>query len=311
MASVKVESLTPPMILGEGPHWDQEAAVLYFVDLHGSTLNKYDPATGKHTSTKKFDERCVGFSIPIQGQENKFAVGVGRDLAIITWNGENGGPQNIETILTIETDPDQSGNRFNDAKADPNGRLWAGSMGAMIKPGEFERECGSLYSISKERNVVTHVTKVGISNGLAWSKDLKHFFYIDSHITKVFKFDYDAATGSISNRRSLFDFETHGISGFPDGMTIDSADNLWVACFSGGQVICINSKSGHLIRRVNIPAPNVTSLAFGGPELDELYVTTASKNMTQEQLKKYPSAGALFKVTGLGVKGMPGTAVQL
>ncbi|KAJ4445742.1 hypothetical protein ANN_12427 [Periplaneta americana] len=283
MASVKVESLTPPMILGEGPHWDQEAAVLYFVDLHGSTLNKYDPATGKHTSTKKFDERCVGFSIPIQGQENKFAVGVGRDLAIITWNGENGGPQNIETILTIETDPDQSGNRFNDAKADPNGRLWAGSMGAMIKPGEFERECGSLYSISKERNVVTHVTKISLTVCIIIA----------------------------ANRRSLFDFETHGISGFPDGMTIDSADNLWVACFSGGQVICINSKSGHLIRRVNIPAPNVTSLAFGGPELDELYVTTASKNMTQEQLKKYPSAGALFKVTGLGVKGMPGTAVQL
>ncbi|PSN53201.1 Regucalcin [Blattella germanica] len=269
MAAPKVEAVTKPLILGEGPHWDQDEKVLYFVDLPGSTVNKYDPVTKKHTSTSKIDGGNVTFVLPIKGKKDKFAIAIERDLAIMTWNGEDGPPQNIERLLTIENEPGKSGNRFNDAKCDPNGRLWAGTMGPELGPGEIPPHAGAFYSISKNLEVKTHITEVGISNGLAWSKDLEYFYYVDSHITKVFRYKFNSTTGEI----------------YPE--------------------------TGNLLQSVCIPAPNVTSVAFGGSNLDELYVTTASIRMTPEQEKKYPTAGAVFKVTGLGVKGYPGVSVDL
>ncbi|XP_021939309.1 regucalcin-like [Zootermopsis nevadensis] len=113
-----------------------------------------------------------------------------------------------------------------------------------------------------------------------------------------------------ANRRTAFDFEVNDVDGIPVGMAIDIEGKLWVACFDGSQVIRVDPASGKLLSRIPIPTPQVTSVAFGGPQLDELYVTSADI-LTEEQKKMYPESGAIFRVTGLRVKGLPGQPIKL
>ncbi|CAG2059153.1 unnamed protein product [Timema podura] len=171
---------------------------------------------------------------------------------------------------------------------------------ARHKPG-----VGSLYSFTKGQQPIKHLTGLKISNGLAWSKDLKTMYHIDTDDNKVHAFDFDPVKGQIANQRTAFDFTENNIKGFPDGMTIDTEDKLWVACFGGGQVIRIDPTSGKLLSSLAIPANNVTSATFGGPQLDELYVTTATAfiKASEEDLKNKPDLGKTFRVTGVGAKG--------
>lgn len=150
---------------------------------------------------------------------------------------------------------------------------------------------------------------ISISNGLAWSLDLKKFYYIDSCTYCVDEFDYDAKTGDIRNRSQMFNLREEGIKGYPDGMCIDSEGMLWVAVFEGdAAVIRINPKSRKLLKSIKLPqAEQITSVAFGGPNLDVLYVTSASSRGEAKNI----NAGKLYQITGLGVKGLPGVPVKL
>jgi len=195
------------------------------------------------------------------------------------------------------SNPETSPNiRFNDGKCDPQGRFWAGTMDI----SESGVPLGSLYYLDHEFKVHKKLSDVGISNGICWSHDHKTMYYIDSPLKRVDSFDFDPATGHISNRKTVVSFVHE--NGFPDGMTIDSDGNIWVAHWDGGKVTQWNPHTGKLLRTIQIPgAPKVTSVAFGGENLTDLYVTTASKGDPAP-------AGALFRVTGLGnggVKGVP------
>nr|CAD7455141.1 unnamed protein product [Timema tahoe] len=235
---INIEPVGATTTLGEGPHWDNQAKVLYYVDITNSTVNKYDPAT-KKLNTVKIEGGPVSLVVPIKGKKEQFVISVGRNIAILTWDGKSTAPTKVETLCSVDSDEDKIRNRFNDGKVDPTGRLWAGTMGPESKPAEVELGKGSLFSFSKDlKTPTTHLTNISIANGLAWPHDRKTMYYIDSLDLSVDALDYDKTTGKISNRRKAFDFKTNGIDAFPDGMTIDTDGNLWVACFKAGQLDC-------------------------------------------------------------------------
>ncbi|XP_049805554.1 regucalcin-like [Schistocerca nitens] len=308
MASYKIEKVTDPVRLGEGPHWDHDKKVLYFTDIEGCGVHKFDPAT-KSLASLTFQEP-VSIIIPIEGQKDRFIITLGRNVAILTWDGVSKSPQNVEVLVSVDQEKGKETNRINDGKADPSGRLWAGTMGP-YKNNKVTPERGMLFSLDKDRKAVTHVTKIGIANGLAWSLDNKTMYYIDSATRRVDAFDFDIKAGKITNRRTIFDYPTNGVAGFPDGQAIDADGNLWIASYDANLVIQVNPSTGKLLKRVEMPALKITSVAFGGEKLDELYVTSARDELTDEQLRRWPLSGCTFRVTGLGVTGLPGQPVSL
>ena len=183
--------------------------------------------------------------------------------------------------------------RMNDGKIDPAGRFWGGSMAYDERAG-----AGSLYVL--EGTTVTQVLSgVGISNGLDWSPDGRSFYFIDSLTRRLSVFDFEAASGLISNPRSLVEFDES--FGLPDGLTVDSEGCIWVAGW-GAWKVQRYSPVGEFLGSVDVPAANVTSCTFGGEDLMDLYITTATEGQTERDLARQPEAGAVF-VKRMQVKG--------
>ncbi|CAH2046718.1 unnamed protein product, partial [Iphiclides podalirius] len=297
--SVIVQKITEPVLLGESPHWDDRHQALFFICVQGKTINKYVPSTGEHTKTQ-IDGR-IGFILPVEGATDQYVVGVEHKFLLIQWDGEEGSKAPVLRELG-EVDQEISSTRLNDGKADPKGRLFAGTMGYVQgSAGQFQENKGSLFRLDR-RGIVKMSDGVAISNGLTWDLKEKAFYFIDSLEFKIRRYDYDVDTGEISNRSYIFDLKEKNIAGMPDGMTIDTDGNLWVAVFDGSRVLKIDPRLGHLLQEVPIPAKQVTSVAFGGRNLDILFVTTARLKINEEQ---EPPCGATFMVTGLGAKGHP------
>ena len=302
MSGVTVEPLVGPYDLSEGPHWDPVSKKLYFVDIFAQKIYRYDPATKSLTSTY-VEEGPIGFTIPVDGASGKLVAGVSTDLVLLTWDGKKDLAKcATQKLVTLESDPLET--RWNDAKADKSGRLWGGTIG-LEKNGVFPPNIGSFYSVGNDLRLKKHISSVTISNGVAWSLNEDKLYYIDSTTYHVTEYDYNPKTGDISNKRTVFDLQKQNTPGMPDGMTVDADGNLWVAVFGGGGVYQVQPKTGEVLRFVKIPnVDNVTSVAFGGDELDILYVTTATTGLTESQLKEQPYAGYVFAIKGLGVRGL-------
>lgn len=306
--SPDVEQITEPVGLGEGPFWNAQQQALYYVDIVNASLHSYNNVTKEQHSVKLGNGNTVSLVVQVEGQNDIFVVSINNDIAVVTWDGVSSKPSSVEIIASFEGNEDNT--RINDGKVDPAGRLWAGTMGKQTETGDFVMEKGSLYRLNKDKTVSKILGKLGIANGLAWSADNKKFYYIDSLKLTVDSYDYDISTGNIANEKTLFCFKKNNVNGFPDGMTIDEEGKLWVACYEGGQVLRIDPDSGKLLYTLKLPAPQVTSVVFGGPNFDELFVTTACQDFKKE-LDKYPLSGCTFKVTNLGVKGTPSVPVKL
>ncbi|XP_066157867.1 regucalcin-like [Euwallacea fornicatus] len=303
----KVERINeiPTTELGEGPHWDIFSQSLYFVDIFGKSVHKYIPSSGQHY--KASVGKHVSVIVPVKNNPKQFVIGLERDISCITWDGVSQKPEKIEKIAEVDKGTE---NRMNDGKCDSRGRLFIGTMGPEPVNGQVIPDMGVLYSLDKSK-LTEHLTKLGISNGLAWSADSKKFYYTDTFTYRVDQFDYDIQTGSISNRTTIFTPKKHGIEGFPDGMTIDVDGNLWLAIFNGYKVVKFDPRNPEtLLEIVEIPAKQVTSVAWGGPELDILYVTTAKFTINGVELLP-PLHGATYKVTGLGTRGLPMNSLVL
>ncbi|XP_026488698.1 regucalcin-like [Vanessa tameamea] len=299
----EVTAVTEPVWLGEGPHWSHDHQALFFVSIFDKTIHKYDPATGEHTRAKL--DAMPGFIIPVEGTLDQFVVGLKRRVVVVRWDGR-GEAQELRQIAEIDQhNPD---NRINDAKADPRGRLFVGTMGHEYEPGKFHLKKGALYRVDPDGSVHQLEKNLDISNGLCWDVKEKAFYYADSFEFAIRRYDYDIETGNISNPKLIFKYKDHGLEGIVDGMTIDSDGNLWVANFDGSQVIKIDPHKGALLQKVRTPALQTTSVAWGGPSLDQLYVTSACMNRGQEQL---PPCGALFRVSGLRARGLPASGVRV
>ncbi|PZC86898.1 regucalcin [Helicoverpa armigera] len=302
--SVKVQKITEPVLLGEGPHWDEKQQALFFVSILEHTIHKYVPATGVHTRTKVGGR--VGFIVPVEGTTDQFLVGVDLKFVIVRWDGADGSPATVVKEIG-DVDRDVNTNRINDGKADPKGRVFAGTMGKEEPLGSVDLQKGSLFRLDGSK-VTKVVDGISISNGLAWDLRQKAMYYTDSLEKNIRRYDYDVETGEISNLKYIFDFEKNKIAGVPDGTTIDTDGNLWVAVFEGSCILKIDPRTGDLLQKVPIPALQVTSATFGGPNYDILFVTSASLNITGAQ---DPPCGATFMVTGLGVKGFPNVNFKL
>ena len=265
--------------LGEGPIWDETANVLWWIDIKKKQLHRYDPGNDKNTT---YDVgQCIGTVV-------RRASG---GLMVAVEDGFATFDPTTET-LEVLTDPeaDQPGNRFNDGKCDPEGRFWAGTM----EDAETGLRTGALYSLDTDGSVCKHFDGIGVSNGLVWTADAKTFYYIDSPTRSVDAFDYDRASGSITNRHSVF--RVPDGQGYPDGMTIDSEDKLWVCLWEGWGVLRIDPTDGSVLARIEVPVERVTACAFGGADLNTLYMTTASIGVDDAAREKQPHAGGLFRL---------------
>ncbi|XP_035250114.1 regucalcin isoform X1 [Anguilla anguilla] len=296
MSSIKVECVIDERSsIGEGPVWEEKDGTLLFVDITGQRISRWNPETKQTESMTT--ERCVGAVVP--RRSGGYVMAEGTRFAAVDWEKK--------TSTTIaHVDGDKPNNRFNDGKVDPAGRFFAGTMALEVRPAVLERKQGSLYTLHSDHTVVKHFDQVDISNGLDWSTDHKIFYYIDSLSFMVEAFDYDIQTGSICNRRRVYALEED--EGIPDGMCIDSEGKLWVACYNGGRVVRIDPQTGTRMQTVKLPVDKTTSCCFGGRDYSDLYVTSAYKGMDQDYLAKQPQTGCVFRITGLGVKGIPSNA---
>jgi sugar lactone lactonase YvrE len=263
---------------GEGPLWHRDR--LFYVDIEGRKILSYDPATQQEK---------------ILDAGERVGTVVVRESGGLVFAGDNGFSFLDEATgkVTPITDPEAHipDNRFNDGKCDPAGRFWAGTM-----PLGPRNPVGSLYCLGSGLRVSKMFSNVTVSNGLVWTSDARTMFYIDSPRRNVLAFDFDNASGDISNERIAFDVSNH--EGVPDGMAIDAQDRLWIAFCHGSAVRCFDSKKNFRCEaELRFPCTEVTACAFGGPDMSDLYVTTGISSKHRE-----PLAGRLF-VAHIGVKG--------
>jgi sugar lactone lactonase YvrE len=271
--------------LGEGSIWDAARQLLYWVDIYGFLIHTYDPASGINTTIDvgTFVSTIVRRSDAAGGG---FIVGLPERIAHVSDEGV------ITTICELEHGLN---NRMNDGKCDPAGRFWCGSVNF-----EFKTGAANLWMLDKERKLHHKLGNVSISNGIVWSADCKTMYYSDTQSRRIDAFDFDLESGAISNQRVAIE---NTFEGFWDGMTIDSDDNLYAAGWDSSSVYVLDPIKGRLIDRIFLPGVrNVSSCAFGGKNLNELYITTSADktNIIDE-----PNAGALFRIELSGIKGVP------
>lgn len=292
MSSIKVECvLRENYRCGESPVWEEASQSLLFVDIPSKIICRWDTVSNQ--------VQRVAVDAPVSSvalrQLGGYVATIGTKFCALNW-------ENQSVFVLAMVDEDKKNNRFNDGKVDPAGRYFAGTMAEETAPAVLERHQGSLYSLFPDHSVKKYFDQVDISNGLDWSLDHKIFYYIDSLSYTVDAFDYDLQTGQISNRRIVYKMEKD--EQIPDGMCIDAEGKLWVACYNGGRVIRLDPETGKRLQTVKLPVDKTTSCCFGGKDYSEMYVTCARDGLNAEGLLRQPDAGNIFKITGLGVKGI-------
>jgi D-xylonolactonase len=274
--------------LGEGPLWQQSEQALYFVDIRGQRI--YRCAADGSLRRWWPAPQPIGFLQPLA--DGTFVAGL-RD-GLYRFNPHDGSFE-----LFGKVTPDLPGNRLNDAFTDPFGRLWFGSM-----DNQEELPTGNLYQVCGDAEPIVRDAGYVISNGPAMSPDGGVFYHTDTLACVIYAFDV-AADGSLSNKRPLLRIA----DGFPDGTTVDAAGHLWIAIFGGGRIERY-SPQGQRVDVIHFPCANVTKLAFGGPDLQTAFVTTAWKGLSAQQRRDQPLAGNLFAFRS-ATPGLPQQTISI
>ncbi len=271
---------------GEGPvYWEDH---LLYVDIEDHKLVRLEPETGDE-AIWDMGER-IGTVVP-RTSGGYLCAG---DTGIYTFDPNTGEKNNL-----ADPEPDKrETNRFNDGKCDPAGRFWAGTISLVKNTGD-----AALYMLDAAGTLSLKVPQVTNSNGICWSLDATKMYYVDTPTKHVRVYPYDNDSGEIGSPEILVDTEAKGYDSSPDGMTIDADGNLWVAFCHGGCVVCFDAQTGEQLRKVDLPCVETTACAFGGPNLDRLFVTTGLHKTLQES-----EAGRVFVIDGLGVRGVPAFA---
>lgn len=266
---------------GEGPVWWEDS--LYYVDIEGHVVHRYFPETGEEKSWNVGQR--VGTVVPREGGGLVFAG----DGGMFFLDEKTG-----DIAAIADPEPEKTDNRFNDGKCSPDGRFFAGTISLVKKTGDAK-----LYRLDPDLTLHEAFGPVTNSNGIVWTADGKTVYYIDTPRKEVLAFDY--VDGILSNERSVVSTADREAS--PDGMTIDSDGNVWIAFCHGACVVAYDPRTGKELRQIDLPCLETTACAFGGSGLADLYVTTGIHKTVVEE-----DAGRLFKISGLGVKGVPAFA---
>lgn len=270
--------------LGEGPVWDPVTSTWLLVDITAALVHRLDTQSGSLTSFTPGME-C---SAVVPTTDGRLLI-VGFDRMLIS--AVDGSA--IEDFgAPLESDPLV---RMNDAKVDSRGRLWVGSR------DKDRLGRGRLFRVDGHGHADVMLDGINVSNGIGWSPDDRTMYYIDSLSYVLRAFDFDPDSGTISNGRDLCAFDP--ATGLPDGLSVDMEGRIWVAHFGSGTVTG-HAPTGELISIHEFPVPNVTSLAFGGPEGAEVLVTTARYRMSEDEIAAAPQSGDVF-LGSWGVAGVP------
>lgn len=283
--------------LGEGPTWDSETQSLIWVDIVAGKVHRFRPDRGidveaeTGTSVGSVGLRAGGgLVLALAGglalaSADQVRVALPEGARQPMPAGRHAGVAlEYERVPGLEIEGGKV--RFNEGKADPEGRFLAGTM-----HWEEREPLGSLYQLAPDGRVAALLDGITVANGLDFTDDRRTMYYIDSKTGGVDAFDRDPETGRLSGRRRVADIPS--AEGIPDGMTLDAEGCLWVAVWGGGEVRRF-APDGRLIGVVEVPARQVTSAAFGGQHLDELFITTARIGQSQRALAAQPRAGDIF-----------------
>lgn len=273
--------------LGESPLWDEREQVLYWVNIKAGEIHRFDPATGRDT----FHKVDSSVSSLVRRARGGLAVTLHKNFAF--YDPATGA---VEILDTVEGDRPE--HRFNDGKADRQGRYWAGTMN-QVNVGRPE---AALYRFDGPGRVSRHVSEVIVSNGIGWSPDNRTLYYIDTLRYAVEAFDFDADSGTLNNRRPFLQIPPES-RGLLDGLTVDAEGGVWCAVWNFGCLLRLDPE-GKLERVVRFPTTQGTSCAFGGADYGDLYITTAREGMNEAAVAKQPLTGSLFRCRP-GVVGLP------
>jgi len=269
-------------LLAECPVWLAAERHLLRVDVTRQAILERDVATG--AEHRRSVHAPVGFALP--ARRSGLVAGIGRELHVL--------PGDSAPRVLAAVEPDRPANRFNDAACDSRGRLWAGTMSTERRSGE-----AALYRIGADGEVVPAVRRATISNGLDWDLDATRLYYVDSATQRVDAIDFDLDRGRLGTRRTFAAIDAG--DGLPDGLTVDAEGGVWVALFGGGAIRRYHP-DGRLDAEIRLPVTNPTSMAFGGVDLTDLYVTSARHRLSADQLAREPLAGSLLRLRP-GVRG--------
>ena len=261
--------------LGEGVMWHPSRQSLFWIDITGKTVFETKPGQGE-TRSFKLDQMVTALAPTAEG---KLVAALHRGIYLLDPDTGVAVEHAVPKGLDFKTV------RFNDGKCDPAGRFWAGTM-------PDKANTGHLYRIDAKDSITAVRDSISCSNGLAWTADAKTMYYIDSHTRCVQAFNFDVETGRLSRRRIAIRFTEQ--DGLPDGCTIDTEDRLWIAHWGGSKITCWHPEPARLIDTLHLPVSQVTSCTFGGPNLDTLFITSASIGLNEAQKSAEPQAGFLF-----------------
>jgi sugar lactone lactonase YvrE len=277
--------------LGESPLWSGPEARLYWLDIDGRAVHRFDPATGLD-ETRPAPGRPG--SLALTAERGRLLVAIEARLSFLEWASGR-------WLDWIELENDAPGNRLNDGRTDAAGRFWVGSM---FDPAAAGRATGMLHRVEPDGSAETVRDGIGVSNGLAFAPDGGTMYFADTHRDLVWAYDYDVDTGAATRERIFLDFAT--LPGRPDGACIDADGCYWVACVYGSAVLRV-TPSGVVDRRVSLPVPKPTMPAFGGSGMSTMFVTTIGGGGSHEVDPAIPDAGGIFAVE-TGVQGWPSPA---
>ncbi len=272
--------------LGEGTIWDPAAGVLWWIDIWGKRIHRYNPATGRDDTWEAPEYLgCIGLRA--------------RGGLVLTMVSGFYFFDPVTGTFEAIVDPEShlSDTRFNDGKPDRQGRFWSGSMFEV--PGRKVEFIASLYRMDTDLSVHRMIGGIGCCNGLAWSPDSRVMYFSDSHTPIIRAYDFDPATGNIENQRVFVELEGKDIC---DGATVDAEGCYWATIPFTGKVNRYDPQ-GKLMQTIHMPTDLPTCCEFGGPNLDILYVTTAVLKRPAEHFVRQKNPGGLFAID-VGVKGL-------
>ena len=275
-------------MLGECPLWSEAEARLYWIDIDGRKVHRFDPATG---ADEELDAPGRPGSMVLTAEPGTLLVAIEERLATLRWD-------TATWQDWIQLEPEGSGNRMNDGRTDPAGRYWVGSM---ADPSSSGRMTGMLHRVEADGHATVTRAGIGVSNALAFAPDGRTMYFADTKRDTVWAFDFDASSGEAKNERVFLDFA--GLPGRPDGACVDEEGCYWIACVYGSTVLRV-TPSGAIDRRVALPVPKPTMPAFGGPDRTTLFITTIGGGGSHQVDPAFPDAGGIFAVE-TGIRGLP------